>query len=579
MPVRLLFAALLCSLLWGQEGGVPVIIDGKEVVRIYSSLGHFTAEERAVEIEHRIVSLAEKGYAGGVTTRAIATENATAVIAGGGMIMAVTEPDAQAAGVPQGELARRYAASIQTTIEVYRTSHTWLSFLWALFKTVVAWTLFCGLVWLLVRAVGWLSGWLQRWSNRRVAARGVHGVQVTMLERGRHIVVTAVQVIAGLFLLSVLSFLLSYTFGLYPATAGISTTLWDYLRSTFGAAGQAIADYIPNGGVVLIVVALTHYLLKVLKFLARAVEEGELPVKGIHPEMAKPTFQIVRILVLLFALVVVFPYLPGGKSEAFKGVSIFLGLLLSLGSSSAVSNVLAGLVLTYMRPFRVGDRVKIVDTVGDVLERSLLVTRVRTIKNVEVVIPNGAILSNQILNYSALARSQGLILNTTVTIGYDAPWRTVHELLIRAALNTEGVLSDPAPFVLETSLNDFHISYEINAFTDRPNEMVNIYSRLHEAIQDSFNKGGVEIMSPTFYALRDGNTVTTPEKDRPAGYEAPAFRLKNIRPFQRDQTRDGRAARQVYGADDVLAAETPGQAAGGEAQGRMPPPGTTNPGG
>jgi small-conductance mechanosensitive channel len=231
---------------------------------------------------------------------------------------------------------------------------------------------------------------------------------------------------------------------------------------------------------------------------------------------------------VVFAMVVVFPYLPGGQSEAFKGVSIFLGVLLSLGSSSAVSNVLAGLVLTYMRPFHTGDRVKIADCAGDVLEKTLLVTRIRTIKNVEVVIPNAAILGTQILNYSALARSRGLILNTTVTIGYDAPWRTVHNLLIRAALRTEGVLTDPMPFVLETSLNDFHISYELNSYTDRANEMQDIYSRLHAAIQDSFNEAGVEIMSPTFYALRDGNSVTIPADHRPVDYETPAFRIKTV---------------------------------------------------
>jgi small-conductance mechanosensitive channel len=190
--------------------------------------------------------------------------------------------------------------------------------------------------------------------------------------------------------------------------------------------------------------------------------------------------------------------------------------------------VLAGLVLTYMRPFRIGDRVKIADTTGDVIEKSLLVTRVRTIKNVEVVIPNSAILGNQILDYSAMARSQGLILNTSVTIGYDTPWRTVHDLLTHAALNTEGVLSNPAPFVLQTSLNDFHISYELNAYTDRPNEIHNIYSHLHEAIQDSFNQAGVEIMSPSFYALRDGNATTVPEDKRPVNYEAPSFRVKTV---------------------------------------------------
>jgi len=186
-------------------------------------------------------------------------------------------------------------------------------------------------------------------------------------------------------------------------------------------------------------------------------------------------------------------------------------------------------VLTYMRPFRVGEYVKIADSTGDVLEKNLLVTRLRTVKNVEVVIPNGAVLGNQILNYSAMARKRGLILNTTVTIGYDAPWRTVHELLNCAARQTDGILADPPPFVLQTALNDFNVSYQLNAYTDRPNDMVDIYSRLHENIQDSFNRAGVEIMSPSYYALRDGNTVTIPESDRPPDYNAPSFRVRNSR--------------------------------------------------
>lgn len=341
----------------------------------------------------------------------------------------------------------------------------------------------------------------------------------------------AMEVVYGIVLLFWFSFLLSWTLGIFPQTAGISTTLLDYIGAAFKTVGKATLDYLPSGGVVVVVVVVSHYVLRILKFFALAMERGDVALDGIRPEMAKPTHQLVRLVVILFALVVAFPYLPGGNSEAFKGVSIFLGVLLSLGSSSAVSNMLAGVVLTYMRPFHTGDRVKIADTVGDVLEKTLLVTRLRTIKNIEVVIPNGAILSNQILNYSALARTGGLILNTTVTIGYDAPWRTVHGLLIQAALSTDGVLSDPAPFALQTSLNDFNISYELNAYTDRSNDIQNIYSHLHEAIQDAFNKASVEIMSPSFYALRDGNNVTIPPGYRPPHYEAPSFRVQPGRPF------------------------------------------------
>ena len=527
MRAGLLFAAF-CSLLSGQESGVPVIIDGLEVVRVYGNVGSFSAKERAPQIEHRITAMAEKPYSGEITIRPVPAENVTAVVAGPMPIMAVTEVDAESAGVPRDELARRYAAAIQKAIEGYRARHTWYSFLVATIKTVVAWLVFCLSLWVFLKAVRWLDRRIERFCKQQTDIRGSAGINRLVFERGRVVLISVVKFAVILTLISEFSFVVSYTFGLFPATAGISTTLLDYLGSAFGSVASAIMGYLPSGGFVIVAVVLTHYFLRILKFFAQAIEKGELSIRGLHPEMAKPTYQLLRLVVVLFALVVVFPYLPGGKSEAFKGVSIFLGLLLSLGSSSAVSNVLAGLVLTYMRPFRAGDRVKIADTTGDVLEKTLLVTRVRTIKNVEVVIPNSAILSSQILNYSALARTRGLILNTTVTIGYDASWRTVHELLVNAALRTEGILPDPRPFVLETSLNDFHISYELNAYTDRANEIQDIYSHLHEGIQDSFNRAGVEIMSPTYYALRDGNTVTIPENHRPADYVAPCFRVRDF---------------------------------------------------
>jgi len=527
ISIPALLLAALSSVVYAEENGAPVIIDGQEVVRVYAPVGHFTAEDRALEIEHRITMLAEKGFTGQVGIRAIPSEKTTAVVADKAIIMAVTEGDAESAGVTQAELAGRYAANIQKAIQGYRTRHTWASFVRAVLKTLAAWSVFCLSVWALWKVLGWLDRRLKRRFSREATVSGGRASRL-LLERAIAVLMTGLKFIALIALLSEFSLVISYTFGLFPQTAGISTTLLDYLEQTFGAAGTAVVNYLPSGGFVVIAVFVTYYVLKVLKFLAQAIENGDLTIKAIHPEMAQPTYQLVRVVVILFALVVTFPYLPGGKTDAFKGVTIFLGLVLSLGSSSAVSNVLAGLVLIYMRAFHPGDRVKIADTIGDVLERTLLVTRLQTIKNEEVVIPNSAILSNQVVNYSAMARTQGLILNTKVTIGYDAPWRTVHELLIRAALSTDGILADPRPFVLETSLNDFNISYELNAYTDHANDFQNIYSRLHEAIQDSFNQAGVEIMSPTFYALRDGNTMTIPASNRPAGYEAPAFRVRKV---------------------------------------------------
>jgi small-conductance mechanosensitive channel len=230
-------------------------------------------------------------------------------------------------------------------------------------------------------------------------------------------------------------------------------------------------------------------------------------------------------LVLVLALVVVFPYLPGAKSPAFRGVSIFLGILLSLGSSSAVANTIAGIILTYMRSFLPGDWVQIGDNMGEVVERTLLVTRILTPKAEVITIPNSTVMGGAVKNYSTEANKSGVIFHTSVSIGFDAPWRTVHQLLISAASATEHVLRQPAPFVLQRSLDDFYVTYELNAYTDTPREVLNIYSNLHQNIQDKFNEAGVEICSPHFSALRDGNSIAIPEQYIAPDYKPSGFRL------------------------------------------------------
>jgi len=284
-------------------------------------------------------------------------------------------------------------------------------------------------------------------------------------------------------------------------------------------------DYIPKLFFIAVIVIITRYVIKGLLFLFKSVEQGRLSLPGVSPDLAMITYKIVRFLVLAFAVVMAYPYLPGSQSEALKGVSLFIGIIFSLGSTSAVANAMAGLSLVYMRAFRVGDRVKIGDTVGDVLEMRMNVTRIRTIKNVEVTLSNKQVLDSPILNYSTEARTRGLILHTAVTIGYDAPWRTIHRLLLEAALKTGHIQKEPAPFVLQTALNDFYVSYELNAYTDQPNRMADIFSHLHQNIQDSFNEAGVEIMSPHYTQLRDGSRTAIPDPYLPEGYDPRALRV------------------------------------------------------
>jgi small-conductance mechanosensitive channel len=223
--------------------------------------------------------------------------------------------------------------------------------------------------------------------------------------------------------------------------------------------------------------------------------------------------------------VVLYPYLPGSESAAFKGVSIFVGVLFSLGSTSVVANIFAGLSLTYMRAYKMGDRVKIGETMGDVIEIKMYGTRIRTVKNVYVTIPNSQILQGPIVNFSTEARDRGLILHTSVTIGYDTPWRTVHQLLIDAALQTRDILKNPPPFVLQTALNDFYITYELNAYTHQASFMARIYSDLHENIQDTFNEAGTEIMSAHYMHVRDGSRTAIPDAYLPRDYEPRALRV------------------------------------------------------
>ncbi len=314
-------------------------------------------------------------------------------------------------------------------------------------------------------------------------------------------------------------------FSLFPGTRDLVVRALEAVGRALTSAGAAMLGYLPNLANLLAIGLITLGVLRVLRFVSAEVRRGAIAVPGFYPEWALPTYQLAKVLTLALALVVAFPFLPGSDSPIFHGMSVFFGVLISLGSTSFIANIVAGVVLTYTRGFRVGDRVRIADTQGDVVEKGLLVTRVRTIKNVDVTIPNSLVMNSHMINYSSVSRDRHLILHTTVTLSYDLPWRMVHATLIKAALATPGVLAHPAPFVLQTSLNDYHVSYEINAATDDANAMQSVYSELHGRIQDACNAAGFEILSPGYTSVRDGNPSTIPAESRPKGHVDPVFRI------------------------------------------------------
>lgn len=314
---------------------------------------------------------------------------------------------------------------------------------------------------------------------------------------------------------------LTFALSFFPGTQDFAFRVIDLLAELLVKAGTVIWSFVPNMLTLLMIAVITRYSLKLLSFFYNGFRKGRIRFPGLHPELAEPTYQLLRFFVVTLGLVAAYPYIPGSDSPVFRGITIFAGFLLSLGSTSLVTNIVSGVVLTYTRGLRIGDRVKIGQTTGDVVERTLLVTRVRTIKNVVITIPNGMVLNNEIINYSQPIAESELILHTTVTIGYDVPWRQVHHLLEQAALATRDILPAPAPFVLQTSLDDYYVSYELNACTHIPERMAAIYSELHQNIQDWFNEAGVEIMSPAFTAYRDGDEVTIPAHYRRPGIQPP----------------------------------------------------------
>jgi small-conductance mechanosensitive channel len=487
-----------------------VLIGPDTVLQIQARVGAFTPAERAAAISNRLRRLANTPFFSPDSLVVVHGEGGSDIVAGDVVLLTVTDADAAAANSTREQLAREHAQAITRALSSQRVS--------ARLRTIAV-----GAAFALLTALATILAFrlVQRLFGRAQAAVAKRRTTWTFSLRIQRQVILSAQRIAevllwllGVLRVIVLALLLYVSIPLilsfFPWTRGYAQQLFSYILTPFARVWLAFVAFIPNLFTIGAICVVTWYVLKLVRLIFVGIARGNLQFSGFYPEWAIPTYKLVRLLVFAFAFVMVWPYLPGSESPAFRGVGVILGLLISFGSASAVSNAVGGVVLTYMRPFRVGDRVKIADTEGDVIDKDLLVTRIRTIKNVDVTIPNAMVLSSHIVNYSATAANRKLVLNTTVTIGYDAPWRQVHELLRNAALRTAGILPEPEPFVLQRSLDDFYVSYELNAHTDQPHRMAHIYSELHANIQDCFNDAGVEIMSPHYRAERDGNAITIP---------------------------------------------------------------------
>ncbi len=508
--------------------GSPVIFRGDTLLRLYGTLGPFTAEERATALGRRIEALAADPLAKATDLMLRDTLGVTDIRVGDVVVMTVTERDAAEAGVPRITLAQRYAEEIEGAIRSGEGGATLRSILIGVLLTLITTAALVVAFKLLNRFFPALYRLIESWRGTKIPSVRIQKLEVLSADRLTDAILIGARALRVFAVIVVLYIYMPLVLSFFPWTRGLADTLFSYVLDPLGRVWTNFVAYVPNLFTIAVIVVVFYYLLKFIHLLFVGIERGAIALPSFHVDWAEPTYKIVRFLVIVFAAIVIYPYMPGSDTAAFKGISVFLGVLISFGSSSAIANVVAGVVMTYMRPFQLGDRVKISDTVGDVVEKTLLVTRIRTVKNVDITVPNAMVLASHIINYSSTAKEGGVILHTGVTIGYDVPWRQVHELLLSAAEATSGLMKEPKPFVLQTSLDDFYVSYELNVLTDNPNIMARTYSELHQNIQDRFNEAGVEIMSPHYGAQRDGNQVTIPADYLPKTYEAPAFRFLHV---------------------------------------------------
>ena len=506
--------------------GFPVAPFRDTITYIFTRQGSFTAQERAAAINERIRQLAEAPYFNNNSLKIQVSELTTDIVYQDRVLLAISEEDALWQNTSRSKLANSLKARIEKTITAHIKETRWQT---VLRESLLALAVIL-LASLLIYGINRLFRWVLSCTNNEGAwySKGIRIKTYQLVDpaQSRYVLQSLIGLGRWLLIILVIYLALPVLFGIFPFTRDLSETLLSYIISPLKKVGHAVWDYVPNLITILVLVIIFRYVLKFFHYLKKEIELSNLTIPGFYPDWANPTYQILRVLILAFMLIVIFPYMPGSDSPIFKGVSVFVGVLFTFGSAGALGNIVAGLVLTYMRAFKLGDRVKIGEVSGDVIGKSLLVTRVRTIQNEIISIPNSTVMSNHTINYSTDAPHNGLIMHTTVTIGYDAPWRQVHQLLIDAALATPLIEKEPAPYVLQTSLDDYYVSYRINAFTKAPNNQAKIYSDLHANIQDKFNEAGVEIMSPHYKALRDGNYTTIPVDYLPKDYQAPAFQTE-----------------------------------------------------
>lgn len=525
LPAVLLPALVLLMLVTGGARAVEdtvhaaeVAVDGKVLLQV-RGIAAVPAKTRAQAIADSLIEVAGNPDIDAADVALVPRDDGGIEVRFGGQrVVNLFAVDAALEDVPLDILAAATAQRMRQAIIDYREARTPERLLRST-GLLVAFTIAAALLIWLVLA---LLGGIIKLVERRIKT------QIERLEQASHWVIHRSQMWAifgavtrGLRLVAVVAIVLTWAstiLGLYPWTRPLAKGIFALVLDPLSKIGNGLLQSIPDMAFLVVLVFVVRLLLRGLRTFFQRVESGWIRLENFEADWAMPTYRIVRTGVIVLAVVVAYPYIPGSDSEAFKGIGIFMGVILSIGSTSFISNILAGYSLTYRAAYREGDRVHIGDQVGVVVDVRAMNTRLRTLKNEEINIPNSIVLNSAVVNYSAYARKGGLVLHTEVGIGYDTPWRQVEAMLKIAAERTPGVMREPPPYVLQKSLGDFTVVYELNAHCDDVAQMNQHYSELHANIQDVFNEYGVQIMSPNYERDPEHPKIVRPEDF----YAAPA---------------------------------------------------------
>jgi len=477
----------------------PVLLDRRTLFKVRGTSSN-PAAERAAAISGRIADLAGDPDINLAGLTVVPGQFGLEIRAGNKLLMVLVPADAALEGVRPEVLAESHRQRIEREVTRYRSDREPGELLRDLAASAAASGILVALLLLSHFLFNKAQVALANKVKARIESMPQGTLQFIQRKQLQDALTATLRGVYRLLLVVLLYLWLEFVLGQFPWTRWISDDLLTFVTDPLVRIGTSIVDYLPSLLFLIVLGLITRYGLRLIKLYFAAVERGRASLPNFDTAWSLPTYKLIRILVIGIALVMAYPYLPGSGSEALRGISVFAGLLLSLGASAAVGNVIAGYFNIFGRVIRVGDVIQVGDVTGAVTQIRLLTTRVRTIKNEEVTIPNSMIVSSHLVNYSALAETQGLILHTEVGIGYEVPWRQVHAMLEEAARRTPSVSTEPAPFILQRLLGDFAVVYQLNVYTSTAQGMAGTYSLLHQHILDVFNEHGVQIMTPAYRA-------------------------------------------------------------------------------